>query len=122
MIRQNVLFPDMENEPAEPEPRGFRYRDEIITEVQQEALVESLRQLDLKPVDFHGHLGNRRVTSFGLKYDYSRRIVEPAGEMPTFLENLLHARRGFRRHGPERVSTDRSERISSGSRHWVAQG
>ena len=44
MIRQNVLFPDMENEPAEPEPRGFRYRDEIITEVQQEALVESLRQ------------------------------------------------------------------------------
>ena len=88
MIRQNALFPEMEDESAEPEPRGFRYRDEIITEVQQVALVESLRQLDLKPVDFHGHLGNRRVTSFGLKYDYSRRIVEPAGEMPTFLEEL----------------------------------
>ena len=89
MATQNTLFPEMEEMSTESEPRGFRYRDEIITEAEQAALVESIRQLDLKPFEFHGHLGNRRVVSFGLKYDYSRRSVEPASEMPAFLDDLL---------------------------------
>jgi alkylated DNA repair dioxygenase AlkB len=89
MVTQNGMFPEMEERPTAPEPRGFRYRDEIITEEEQAALVESLRQLDLKPFEFHGHVGNRRVVSFGLKYDYSRRSVEQASEMPAFLDNLL---------------------------------
>jgi alkylated DNA repair dioxygenase AlkB len=89
MARQHALFPEMEEMSTESEPRGFRYRDKIMTEAEQAALVESIRQLDLKPFEFHGHLGNRRVVSFGLKYDYSRRSVEPASEMPAFLDDLL---------------------------------
>jgi alkylated DNA repair dioxygenase AlkB len=89
MVKQNALFPEMEETPTESEPRGFRYRDEIITEAEQAELVESLRQLDLKPFEFHGYVGNRRVVSFGLKYDYSRRSVEPAGQVPAFLNDLL---------------------------------
>jgi alkylated DNA repair dioxygenase AlkB len=95
MVKQNVLFPEMEEASTESEPRGFRYRDQIITEAEQAELVESLRQLDLKPFEFHGHLGNRRVVSFGLKYDYSRRSVEPAGHMPAFLNHLLIRVAGF---------------------------
>ena len=89
MVRQNLLFPEMEEKSARLEPRGFRYRDEIVTEAEHAELVESLQQLDLKPFDFHGYLGNRRVASFGLKYDYSRRAVEPASQMPAFLDDLL---------------------------------
>jgi alkylated DNA repair dioxygenase AlkB len=89
MVRQSALFPEMEEMSTESEPRGFRYREEIMTDAEQAALVESIRQLDLKPFEFHGHLGNRRVVSFGLKYDYSRRSVEPAGERPAFLDDLL---------------------------------
>ena len=89
MVKQNALFPEMEETPTEPEPRGFRYQDEIITEAEQAELVASLRQLDLKPFEFHGYEGNRRVVSFGLKYDYSRRSVEPAGQVPAFLNDLL---------------------------------
>src|ERR1700712_3994211 len=89
MVTQNALFPEMEDIPTESEPRGFRYRDEIITEEEQAALVESLGQLDLKPFEFHGHLGNRRVVSLGLKYDYGRLSVEQASEMPAFLDDLL---------------------------------
>ena len=89
MVRQNALFPEMEETAAESEPRGFRYRQEIITEAEQAALVESVEKLDLKPFDFHGHLGNRRVVSFGLKYDYSRRSIEPADKLPVFLNELL---------------------------------
>lgn len=89
MARQNVLFPELEDRAAESEPRGFRHRDEFVTEAEQDALVESLQQLNLKPFEFHGHLGNRRVVSFGLKYDYSRGTVQAAGKMPTFLDDLL---------------------------------
>jgi alkylated DNA repair dioxygenase AlkB len=95
MVKQNVLFPELEETSTESEPRGFRYREEIITEAEQAELAESLRQLDLKPFEFHGHLGNRRVVSFGLKYDYSRRSVEPASRMPAFLNDLLIRVAGF---------------------------
>ncbi len=47
-----------------------------------------LQKLQLKPFEFQGHLANRRVTSFGLRYDYSRRTVETASEFPPFLNEL----------------------------------
>ena len=31
MANQNALFPEMEERPAPLEPRGFRYREEIVT-------------------------------------------------------------------------------------------
>ncbi len=87
MSTQNSLFPDIDT--AAIEPRGFRYREDLVTQAEQAALVASLQQLQLKPFDFHGHLANRRVISFGLKYDYTRRAVAKASEMPSFLNDLL---------------------------------
>lgn len=95
MDRQDALFPETEERPTQPEPPGFRYLEQIVTEEEEETLVASLGQLNLKPFEFHGHLGNRRVVSFGLKYDYSRRSVEPAGETPAFLADLLVRVAGF---------------------------
>ncbi len=89
MAVQNLLFPDMQQPTAEAEPRGFRYSDGVLSEQEETALVESLQQLPLKPFEFQGHLGNRRVVSFGLRYDYSRRSVQAAPEIPSFLEELL---------------------------------
>jgi alkylated DNA repair dioxygenase AlkB len=89
MVKQNELFPEIEKGFTESVPRGFRHRDEIMTEDEHDALIESLRKLDLKPFEFHGHLGNRRVASFGLKYDYSRRSIKPASDIPAFLDDLL---------------------------------
>ena len=80
MDQQDALF---------PQPRGFRYREDIVTEEEEATLVSSLEQLDLKPFEFQGHLGNRRVVSFGLKYDYGRRAVEQASALPAFLDDLL---------------------------------
>ena len=58
------------------------------TEAEEASLLASLATLELKPFEFHGHAGNRRVTSFGLRYDYARRIVEPADGFPPFLTEL----------------------------------
>ena len=86
---EDALFPEMEQRSIQLEPRGFRDQEEIVTKEEEAALVASLGELNLKPFEFHGHLGNRRVVSFGLKYDYSRRSVEPDSVMPAFLEDLL---------------------------------
>jgi alkylated DNA repair dioxygenase AlkB len=89
MDRQDALFREIEERFTQSEPRGFGYREEIVTPEEEAALVASLGELNLKPFEFHGHLGNRRVVSFGLKYDYGRRTVEPASAMPAFLDDLL---------------------------------
>ncbi len=87
MATQGGLFGDLQTTvPSMPE--GFRYEEEIITEAEEASLVESLATLELKPFEFHGHAGNRRITSFGLRYDYARRIVEPADGFPPFLTEL----------------------------------
>jgi alkylated DNA repair dioxygenase AlkB len=85
MAKGTGLFPELE---TTLEPAGFRYEENVITEAEEAALLDSLQQLDLKPFEFHGHLANRRVLSFGLRYDYGRRTVEPANEFPPFLNEL----------------------------------
>jgi alkylated DNA repair dioxygenase AlkB len=86
---QRAMFTAMEYTPAEPEPHGFGYWDDIVSEDEEGALAAELGRLDLRPFEFHGHLGNRRVASFGLRYDFSRRSVERAANIPPFLRELL---------------------------------
>ena len=69
-------------------PEGFRYQPDFIDPQTEAALVQHLRMLELKPFEFHGHLGNRRVVSFGLRYNYDQREVQNAPQIPTFLDDL----------------------------------
>ena len=86
---QHTLFMEMQQRLPEGEPRGFRYQERIIGESEEVALAAQLENLTLKPLEFHGYFGNRRVVNFGLKYDFTRRSVEQADDMPSFLDDLL---------------------------------
>ena len=88
MATQNALFPGLENKTGRPGPEGFQYRENFISEAEQAELVAALATLELKRFEFHGHLGNRRVASFGLRYDYSRRSLGTAEPFPSFLADL----------------------------------
>jgi len=88
MASQGALFETILEPPA-LEPRGFRYQDDIFDEEEESALISSLSKLDLKPFQFHGHVGNRRVASFGLIYDYNRGSIREADAIPCFLKDLL---------------------------------
>ena len=88
MATQNALFPGMEDRRRGPGPEGFRYEEDVISEAEETVLVASLATLELKPFEFHGHVGNRRVTSFGLRYDFSRRSLGVADPFPPFLAEL----------------------------------
>src|SRR5688500_2944051 len=69
-------------------PEGFRYQADLITAVEEAELVDELEDLPFQPFDFHGHLANRRVIGFGLRYDYDHRAVVEAPPIPDFLMPL----------------------------------
>jgi alkylated DNA repair dioxygenase AlkB len=88
MTTERALFPELADRQRSLMPEGFRYEEDIISEADEAALAKSLATLDLKPFEFHGHLGNRRVTSFGLRYDYARRAVKVTDGFPAFVADL----------------------------------
>src|SRR5581483_1893130 len=69
-------------------PPGFQYAPGILTEAEEAYCVSRFAGLPFKPFEFHGYLGNRRVVSYGHRYDYSAQRLRPAEQMPDFLEYL----------------------------------
>jgi alkylated DNA repair dioxygenase AlkB len=102
VARQRQLFGDP-SEGIAPMPEGFRYQPEFIDPQTETALVQHLRVLELKPFEFHGHLGNRRVVSFGLRYNYDQREVQSAPQIPTFLDDLRAKAAAFANRSAQEV-------------------
>lgn len=67
---------------------GFSYRDELFTPEAEADFIRAFEVLPFKPFEFHGHLGNRRVVSFGFRYDYGGRRLAKAPAIPAFLRPL----------------------------------
>jgi alkylated DNA repair dioxygenase AlkB len=88
MTSERALFPELVDKQRGLLPEGFRYEEDLISEADEVALAKSLATLDLKPFEFHGHLGNRRVTSFGLRYDHPRHAVKATDGFPDFVADL----------------------------------
>jgi alkylated DNA repair dioxygenase AlkB len=82
-------------------PAGFAYREDVVTATEERALVEQISTLPFKPFEFHGYRGNRRVVSFGWRYDYSARAVEVAAPIPSFLLPLRERAADFAGIAPE---------------------
>lgn len=89
MSSQHALFMDFEQSSLTDEVAGFRHQAQIVSEDGDTRLASVLGQLDLKPFDFHGYQGNRRVISFGFKYNYLRRAIETASTILDFLGETL---------------------------------
>jgi alkylated DNA repair dioxygenase AlkB len=86
MTRRSAAADQIALFPSEPAlPPGFVYREDVITPAEERALVERIAELPFKPFEFHGYRGNRRVVSFGWRYDYGARAVEAAAPIPAFL-------------------------------------
>jgi alkylated DNA repair dioxygenase AlkB len=96
---QTTLKPDNRSMPAQPVqddlfgrdvrlPPGFVYRENILSDSEEMAAVRSFETLPFKPFEFHGYLGNRRIVSFGWRYDYSGRALQESAPLPGFLLEL----------------------------------
>ncbi|MEI9402916.1 alpha-ketoglutarate-dependent dioxygenase AlkB [Mesorhizobium argentiipisi] len=82
---QSDLFGAPAGLPPASVPEGFSYQPDLIAPDEEDELVGHIQHLPLKPFDFHGHLANRQVVGFGLRYDYERRQVLEAPPIPDFL-------------------------------------
>ena len=63
----------------------LRYREEVLSEVEERALLKRLSSLELAPFRFHGWLGNRKTQSFGWRYDFEDARFTPAEPIPAWL-------------------------------------
>ena len=93
MTLQPSFFPD----PASL-PEGFLYQPNLISLDEEAALAAWIATLPLKPYEFRGYLGNRRIAAFGLGYG---RTDQHAPGIPPILLELRHKIARFAKHQPE---------------------
>ena len=66
-------------------PEGFAYQPDLIDRDEEARLVEAMGALGFKPFEFRGYLGNRRIVSFGWRYDFNDRRLGRAEPLPDWL-------------------------------------
>ena len=69
-------------------PEGFRYAPNLISPTAEIAFVAQFEDLPFQPFEFHGYQGNRRIVSYGYRYDYAERTLRASEAMPDFLAPL----------------------------------
>jgi alkylated DNA repair dioxygenase AlkB len=69
-------------------PAGFRCAADLFSPAAEEGFVATFETLPFKPFEFHGYQGNRRIVSYGYRYDYAGRALRTSEAMPDFLAPL----------------------------------
>jgi alkylated DNA repair dioxygenase AlkB len=72
-----------------PAPEGLRYVCDFISPEVEQDLIAAIQTLPLQPFQFGQFEGKRRVASFGYRYDYSLRRMEPADPIPSWLAGVI---------------------------------
>jgi alkylated DNA repair dioxygenase AlkB len=72
-------------------PNGLRYAPEFIPVETERELIARISQLPLKPFQFGAFEGNRRVKSFGFRYDYTKQALEASEPIPEWLVSVARA-------------------------------
>jgi alkylated DNA repair dioxygenase AlkB len=82
-------------------PQGFAYGEDRIDAGLEQALLRAIEGLPFKPFEFHGFFGNRRIVSYGWRYDYAGRALRVSDPIPDFLLPLRALAADFAQLPPE---------------------
>jgi alkylated DNA repair dioxygenase AlkB len=80
-MTQADLFPFMH----EPFARGYAYEPEFLSEADEQALVGEIERLPLAQAEYKGFRANRRIVSYGGRYDFSAQRLQPGEPIAPFL-------------------------------------
>ncbi len=80
---------------------GLSYREGLIDEEEEAALIAAVENIDLSPFRFQGWTGKRLTRTFGWRYDFDDRSFEPAGPLPDWLLPLRDLAAAFGRVAPD---------------------
>ena len=94
---------DLFGAPATGLPDGLRYAPEVIPADEAAGLVVAFADLPFQAFDFHGFKGNRRIVSYGGRYDFSASRLEAAEPIPDFLLPARRAAAAFAGLEPEAI-------------------
>lgn len=92
---------DLFDAPRPVLPEGLKYAPEVIAPGAQARLVEAFGALPFEAFDFHGFKGNRRIVSYGGRYDFSASRLKEAEPVPDFLLAARAAAAAFAGMEPE---------------------
>jgi alkylated DNA repair dioxygenase AlkB len=90
--------------PAPALPPGLQYWDEAVPREEERAILKAFTTLDFAAFAFHGHVGRRRVVSFGCAYDFEREAIRDAPPIPSFLLALRERVATFASLAPQTLS------------------
>ena len=76
-------------------PQGLRYMPEFVSPAAETELISRISELPLQPFQFGVFEGNRRVISFGFRYDYTLRRLHEADPIPPWIAPLIERVEGF---------------------------
>jgi alkylated DNA repair dioxygenase AlkB len=76
-------------------PAGFRYAPEFVSAADEAALLTQIERLPFANAQYKEWTANRRVVSYGGRYDFSAQELMPASAVPPFLFGLREAAAGF---------------------------
>lgn len=96
-----VAQPDLFDAPAPALPEGLSYAPEVIDPAEAARLAEAFAGLPFEAFDFHGFKGNRRIVSYGGRYDFSASRLREAEPIPEFLQPARAAAAAFAGLEPE---------------------
>ena len=86
-----------------PAPPGFRYAPDLFSPAAERDFAAQFANLPFKPFEFHGYQGNRRIVSYGYRYDYAGRTLRTSDAMPDFLAPLREAASRFSGIAPDKL-------------------
>jgi alkylated DNA repair dioxygenase AlkB len=66
-------------------PDGFIYRQNFISEAEEQELIREIQKLHLAPFKYYQFTGKRRTASFGWQYEFGASEITTAPDMPSFL-------------------------------------
>jgi hypothetical protein len=69
-------------------PAGFRYVPDVLSSKEEKSLVQHFEKLPLKPFEFHGYQGNRRIYTFGHGYIFAGQEPRADARIPDYLRPL----------------------------------
>ena len=85
-MSQLALFPDQV-----AGPKGLRYAPEFVSSATERDLVSRIAQLPLQQFQFGAFEGNRRVKSFGFRYDYTAQKMLEAEPIREWLHAIARS-------------------------------
>lgn len=88
--RQSDLF-------SQPDalPPGLRYAEDFVSPAEEAALLAEIERLPFTNAQYKEWTANRRIVSYGGRYDFSANQLEPAGPIAPFLLDLRAAAARF---------------------------